>query len=577
MPSRKSYCKWAVVRKDITRYAPLWACYCVAMLVMLLTVGIGYSRSAGQWNGCIDAMAVVNLIYGGACAVLLSSDLYNARLCNALHAMPLCREGWYGSHALSGFLFSFVPNVLVCGVMYSTRFGTIPFWWLLYATLTFLFFFGTGLLCCQLVDNRFAALMMYAIVQFLALLVRFAIDQLYTPLLYGIDVNVYWLDNFSPVRALMAMNFSYSDTDYLIFPELSADMQFSWAYAAICAAVGIAAAVGGLVLYKHRKLESAGDFLAVRGLTPIMQTIFAVGTGVVLYLLSDMLFNVGSNAYLFLALGLVAGYFGGKMMLQRKVAVFSLRSFLGLGIIALVFAGSMFLTDLDPLGLEDRVPEAADVVAVSLNYERTGAVFTDPADIAEILDAHKTVVQERPNQGWNYSYGSVTYTLKNGTQMTRLYGNWGSANKKIRTLLSRPETVFGKMMDVTGRTLDGLPAVFAWPENIIDVYSYSGEGLTAVPTSSEDRRALAEAMLADAKEGHLSTIYPEDGAEYDVYDGYSIREPVATEERGEGVIHIDVTVCAPHGGYVLFSESFYADSQAEHTQAWYREFLEKNK
>lgn len=572
MPSRKSYCKWAVVRKDITRYAPVWACYCVVMLIMLLTVGISYSRSAGQWNACIDVMAIVNFLYGGACAVLLSSDLYNARLCNALHAMPLCREGWYGSHALSGFLFSFVPNVLVCGVMYSTRPGTIPFWWLLYATLTFLFYFGTGLFCCQLVGNRFAALMMYAIVQFLALLVRFAIDQLYTPLLYGIDVNVYWLDNFSPVRQLMAQNYSYNNTDYLIFPVLSADMQFSWAYAAICAAVGIAAAVGGLALYKHRKLESAGDFLAVRGLTPIMQTIFAVGAGVVLYLLSDMLFNVGSNAYLFLALGVVAGYFGGKMMLERKVAVFSLRSFLGLGIIALVFAGSMFLTDLDPLGLEDRVPEAADVVAVELNYESTGTVFTDPADIAEILDAHKTVAQEKPNQGWGY--GSVRYTLKDGSQMTRLYTNWGSANKKIRTLLSRPETVFGKMMDATGGTLEEVPDVIAWPQNIIDVYSYSGEGLTAVPTSSEDRRALAEAMLADAKEGHVSTIYPEESC---YYDGYSVREPVATEERSEGVIHIDVTVCAPNGEYVLFSEIYYADSQAEHVRAWYRAFLEKNK
>ena len=101
MPSRKSYCKWAVVRKDITRYAPLWACYCVVMLIMLLTVGISNSKTVGQWNGCIDAMGIINFFYGGACAVLLSSDLYNARLCNALHAMPLCREGWTTSGTAS--------------------------------------------------------------------------------------------------------------------------------------------------------------------------------------------------------------------------------------------------------------------------------------------------------------------------------------------------------------------------------------------------------------------------------------------------------------------------------------------
>ena len=568
MPSRKSYCKWAVVRKDITRYAPLWACYCVVMLIMLLTVGISNSKTVGQWNGCIDAMGILNFFYGGACAVLLSSDLYNARLCNALHAMPLCREGWYGSHAVSGFLFSFVPNMLVCGVMYSTCRGTIPFWWLLCATLTFLFFFGTGLLCCQLVGNRFAALAVYVIVQFLALLVRFAIDQLYTPLLYGIEVNAYWLDNFSPVRMLMTLTYSYDHTDNLIFSELSADMTFAWAYTAICAAVGLAAAVGGLILYRHRKLESAGDFLAVRGLTPVMQTIFAVGAGVVLYLLSDLLFNIGTNAYLFLALGLVAGYFGGKMLLERRVAVFSLRSFLGLGIIALVFAGSMFLTDLDPLNLENRVPEEADVVAVDLRYERSDATFTDPADIAGILDAHKTVVREKPNQGWGV-YGSVVYRLKDGTKMTRCYTSWGSAEKNIRALFARPDIVFSSMMNATGQRLEDVAGVIAWPQNTILVYN--DEGLTAMPTDGEDRRALAEAVMADAREGHVSTMYPYD------YDGYTVQGPVATEEWTGGTILIDVTVNTPDGESVLFSGIYYADSQAEHTQAWYRAFLEKNK
>lgn len=561
MPSRKSYCKWAVVRKDITRYAPLWACYCVVMLIMLLTVGISNSKTVGQWNRCIDAMGILNFFYGGACAVLLSSDLYNARLCNALHAMPLCREGWYGSHAVSGFLFSFVPNMLVCGVMYSTCRGTIPFWWLLCATLTFLFFFGTGLLCCQLVGNRFAALAVYVIVQFLALLVRFAIDQLYTPLLYGIEVNAYWLDNFSPVRMLTTLTYSYDHTDNLIFSELSADMTFAWAYTAICAAVGLAAAVGGLILYRHRKLESAGDFLAVRGLTPVMQTIFAVGAGVVLHLLSDLLFNIGTNAYLFLALGLVAGYFGGKMLLERRVAVFSLRSFLGLGIIALVFAGSMFLTDLDPLNLENRVPEEADVVAVDLRYERSDATFTDPADIAGILDAHKTVVREKPNQGWNYSYGSLTYTLKNGSTMTRIYHNWGSAGETIRALLSQPEIVFREAMAGTGLDMDVLPTAFAQTKSTAYVFSITASGVGAIPNASE-RYALAEALIADAKEGHINTIYPD-------LSGYT------PEGSSLGVLEVDVTIC-DKDGYVQFSGMFYADQLAENTHAWYREYLVKN-
>ena len=106
-----------------------------------------------------------------------------------------------------------------------------------------------------------------------------------------------------------------------------------------------------------------------------------------------------------------------------------------------------------------------------------------------------------------------------------------------------------------------------------EVYSYSGEDLTAMPTDGEDRRALAEAVMADAREGHVSTMYPKD--EYD-YDGYTVQGPVATEERAGGTILIDVTVNTPDGEYVLFSGIYYADSQAEHVQAWYRAFLEKN-
>ena len=94
-----------------------------------------------------------------------------------------------------------------------------------------------------------------------------------------------------------------------------------------------------------------------------------------------------------------------------------------------------------------------------------------------------------------------------------------------------------------------------------------------MPTDGEDRRALAEAVMADAREGHVSTMYPEDA--YD-YDGYTVQGPVATEERAGGTILIDVTVNTPDGEYVLFSGIYYADSQAEHVQAWYRAFLEKN-
>ena len=38
-------------------------------------------------------------------AQLLFGDLYHSRLCNALHAMPVTREGWFLTHSAAGLAF----------------------------------------------------------------------------------------------------------------------------------------------------------------------------------------------------------------------------------------------------------------------------------------------------------------------------------------------------------------------------------------------------------------------------------------------------------------------------------------
>ena len=126
MKSKTSFFNKTVFKKNLTRFAPVMAVYTLCLILgmmMLYQNNEEMGRTfwfASRMGECIQIMGLVNLFFAPLCAMLLFGDLYNSRMCNALHAMPLCREGWYGSHAVSGFLFSFVPNMLVCGVMYST-------------------------------------------------------------------------------------------------------------------------------------------------------------------------------------------------------------------------------------------------------------------------------------------------------------------------------------------------------------------------------------------------------------------------------------------------------------------------
>ena len=148
MKSRTWFFNWAVLKKDITRFAPVWGCYTLFLLVFFLT-GIRNDQKellAATLADTMRDMSIVNLIYGGLCASMLLGDLFQSRMCNALHTMPMRREGWFYTHICAGLLFCLVPNVLAAvfqTVLLGKYFYVAPLW--LAATVgQFLFFFGVA-------------------------------------------------------------------------------------------------------------------------------------------------------------------------------------------------------------------------------------------------------------------------------------------------------------------------------------------------------------------------------------------------------------------------------------------------
>ena len=137
MKSRTSFFNKTVFKKDLTRFAPAWGVCTILMLLALISMAdrsYAYYRLQNVRDS-ITVMSWLNLIYAAVVAQLLFGDLFQSRMCNALHALPLRRESWFGTHVVSGMAFSLLPNLVIAllglPILRLETGWSAVFWWLL--------------------------------------------------------------------------------------------------------------------------------------------------------------------------------------------------------------------------------------------------------------------------------------------------------------------------------------------------------------------------------------------------------------------------------------------------------------
>ena len=167
MKSRTSFFNKTVFKKDLTRFAPAWGVCLILMLLALISMAdrsFAYYRLQNVRDS-ITIMSWLNLIYAAVVAQMLFGDLFTSRMCNALHALPLRRECWFGTHVVSGLAYSLLPNLVIAlialPIMRLESGWVSVFWWLLASELQYLFFFGTAVLCVMLSGNRLGQLALH--------------------------------------------------------------------------------------------------------------------------------------------------------------------------------------------------------------------------------------------------------------------------------------------------------------------------------------------------------------------------------------------------------------------------------
>lgn len=528
MKSRTSFFDKTAFRKDVTRFAPAWGLYSVGLVLILTALWLNDSmpyRNSCNIAELIPVTAVANLCYAFLSAQLLFGDLFNSRLCNALHAMPLKRKTWFGSHVAAGMCFSIIPNlgaVALAWVMMDFSAGwPVMLWWLLAATLQYLCFFGIAVLAMMLSGNRQASALIYGLMNFLSLLVLWLLDSLYEPLLPGVRINKDPFTYFSPV-VWMA-----SDRDLIVVEgeriyDLLGNLREwkvlglsqygpSWAVLAAFALVGAVLLGVSLVLYQKRDLECAGDFTAFKKTDPVLAVVMTIAVGVFFQLFADAN-GFGFASYLFLVAGMVVGYFVALMLLQRTSRVFQPRAIITLALICAAFLGTLGLTMLDPLGITRWVPREDEVVSVNLStrgdyhyYSQGELDITDPEQIRDMLKIHSYATQEARGEyfqepGFVYDVAlCLEYTLENGRTRTRFYEI--PADSDMGQLLER---YYSSFEYVTGYKESEIPML---AESLISVQSYNvraDAGDNWELLQKIDPEALLRAIAADCAAGTLA-------------------------------------------------------------------------
>lgn len=472
MKSRTSSFNISVLRKDVTRFAPAWGLYTVGALLVVASLrlsGSDYSFARDVAKILRYGMPIINLCYALLVVQLLFGDLYNTRMCNALHALPIRRESWFAVHTAAGICFSLIPNLVVACLAACLMGGTlapIAFWWLLGSFLQYLFFFGLAVFCAMCVGSRFAMAVVYAILNFLSMLAWWFVDTLYTPLLYGVQTPSAGFFRLCPVVELVQRDYvdiwrefpltAYGELDYNAEPvyhwELTGE---GWRYAAVLAVIGVVLLGLAVLLYRKRKLESAGDFVAFRPVAPVFCLLYTLTVGACFQMFFTLFVGGDLMGRVFLSAGIIVGFFTGQMLLERNTRVFQWKKWAACGGIVVVVLVSMFVTGLDPLGLVRWVPEAEEVASVSVydsfyigGYDPGGCTVSDPEGIRQVVDIHAQHLKDDRYLDEN-AHNTMTlrldYTLKSGTVRSRYYTvvEGTESFEMLRALYGRPELVLG--------------------------------------------------------------------------------------------------------------------------------------
>ena len=133
MNIKTSFFNGTVLKKDLTRFWPVWTVYSLFILLVIVSncLGLRYDSATLKLIHSLRWLGVVQCAYALLLAQLLFGELFTSQLCNAVHALPVRREGLFLTHFTAGLIMGIGPSLVVSQVVMASlgRFWYLSLLW----------------------------------------------------------------------------------------------------------------------------------------------------------------------------------------------------------------------------------------------------------------------------------------------------------------------------------------------------------------------------------------------------------------------------------------------------------------
>ena len=601
MKSGTSFFNGPLFHRTVLRFWPIWFVYAFALALALPVRLSGALSDLGRASQVTEALRMSQYVpisavcnFGLAAAPLVScaaamavySHLYFQRSAAAYGALPIKREGIFCSVTAAGLLPILALNLaaaLACLLVGAGHFrAVLPAAASFFAAVSLMTiaYFGIAALCAQLTGSIIALPLIFAAVNVAASLLADVVLNVLGRFIYGFVSRGSGIDILSPFVG-MTHGVFYDP----VFSEASGGYEAvtgyyltGWGCLIGYAVVGALLLIPSAVLYKRRRLETAGDVVAIGVLRPVFRFVVALAAGLLLSeLLTGLLvpgidnMGLGGAALfaLFLLLGCAIGWVAAEMLVQKSFRVFRMgRSWAGLAVLWLLLTALLFGCELDVTGFEGHVPAADEVrsVTVSANGEME---LRESGNIALAIELHQRLVDEKALyeatdlslSPYGIQYVGFNYVLSDGSHLRRSYAVSSMVSTKdvdlLETLSNTPEALLSRKLPRTEPTLSTVDfAAVNW--------AVKKDGETTVETleltAEEALELYNDCILPDMRDGTIGLVWLEADTDYraEVYD-CCISIDIRDQDRSRE-------------GYVDYETFYtYATVFSERTNAWLAE------
>ena len=410
MPFERTFFNKAIYKRALSRFWLIGAAYAVVLCFLTLMCGRYFNSEFTEMSEYVSYSILSNLtrreivataVAAVVMAIAVHGWMFRKTSAAYIAALPVTREALLISSMLAALTLLILPCIIAMLVSLLLYGGGLL--WTPYllcsaaaAVLMNIAFFGLASFCTVFTGNAAVLPALYVIVLYGFVGIEVVTRYIAEFLLFGVRGTGWELAILSPVY--------YFSKNYV------GSYSYALPLTAIYAAAGVILAGLAVIFFRHRRMEAAGEVVAVPVLRPLFRWgLAAVGSLGMALLILKTVFNVGSYAagnggtparvaILLLAMlfGAAVGWFGADALMRKTLRVFD-RHWKGLGVFCALLCALVIGGELDVFGVERYQPDVDEIGYAEVNGwgEYSLTRIMQPENLEALLSMQKDIIANK--------------------------------------------------------------------------------------------------------------------------------------------------------------------------------------